>query len=167
MKPLISIVFPTRNRSQYLIDSVRLTLSEIADCEVIIADNSDNDSLGRELEANFQDERIKYTYSSEVLSVADNFERTLDFAEGRFLLFLGDDDSIGPGLVDVASWADSNRIDAVISYRQQFLCSYYWPGVKSKYFGDQYAGNVFVSNFIKQFKIVFSRSVIKLTTRII
>jgi len=147
MKPLISIVFPTRNRSQYLIDSVRLALSEIADCEIIIADNSDNDSLGRELETNFQDARIKYTYSSEVLSVVDNFERTLDFAEGRFLLFLGDDDSIGPGLVDVASWADSNGIDAVISYRQQFLCSYYWPGVKSKYFGDQYAGNVFVSKF--------------------
>lgn len=147
MKPLLSIVFPTRNRSQYLIDSVRLTLREIADCEVIIADNSDDDALGRELNNQFDDNRIIYSHSPEILSVVDNFERAVDLAEGKFLIFLGDDDSIGPGLVDIASWADSNGIDAVISYREQFLCSYYWPGIKSKYFGDQYAGNVFVSEF--------------------
>lgn len=145
--PLLSIIFPTRNRSQYLIDSVRLTLREIEDCEIIIADNSDDCTLGEVLEATFHDPRIKYSYSSEILSVVDNFERTIDLATGQYLLYLGDDDSIGPGLLEITHWASENNIDAIISYRNQFLCSYYWPGVKSKYFGNQYAGNVFVSNF--------------------
>ena len=87
MKPLLSIVFPTRNRSQYLIDSVRLTLREIADCEVIIADNSDDDALGRELKNNFNDLVCTSNHKWRIL-VEDGYiwKKTKDIQKGDLLV---------------------------------------------------------------------------------
>jgi glycosyltransferase involved in cell wall biosynthesis len=43
--PLLSIVIPTRNRSIYLADSIKVILDNVNDVEVIVYDNSDTDSL--------------------------------------------------------------------------------------------------------------------------
>ncbi|EFB2751142.1 glycosyltransferase, partial [Escherichia coli] len=51
----LSIVIPTRNRPQYLARVVELIASNTCESEVIVADNSDNDSL--------KDKLKKYTES--------------------------------------------------------------------------------------------------------
>ena len=62
-------------------------------------------------------------------------------ARGRYLMFIGDDDSIGPELRVIMSWIVANNVDATVSYTDSFLANYFWPGVVSKFFGGGYEIN--------------------------
>lgn len=145
--PLLSVVIPTRNRKQYLLDSIGIALENIKDVEVIVCDNSDDDSLRDMLASAMATGRVKYIYSDEPLSVVANFERSLAEIQGEYVIFIGDDDAIGPGLEEIVNWAKENKIDSVVSYQNKFIASYYWPGVRSKYFGNAYSAKLFVNKF--------------------
>lgn len=145
--PLLSIVIPTRNRYEYLIASVRVALQNLQDVEVVVCDNSDDNRLESELADFLAEGRVKYHYSRDLLSVVANFELALSIATGEYIIFIGDDDSIGIGLEEIAIWAQREGVDAVVSYRNAFLASYFWPGVKSKYFGDAYSAQLFVNPY--------------------
>ncbi|HGU1709629.1 TPA: glycosyltransferase family 2 protein, partial [Escherichia coli] len=129
----LSIVIPTRNRPQYLARVVELIASNTCESEVIVADNSDNDSLKDKLKKYTESGLVKYYYTSENLSVVDNFEKALEKVTGKYIIFLGDDDGIGPQIENIAHWMDDNHVDAAFSYSDKFLVNYYWPGVKSKF----------------------------------
>lgn len=152
--PLLSVVIPTRNRPKYLLDSIEIALKNVKDVEIIVCDNSDDDGLRSMLGNALRTGRVKYMYSAEPLSVVGNFERALTEVQGEYVIFIGDDDSIGPGLEEIALWAKENQVDSVISYRNAFIASYYWPGVRSKYFGDAYSAQLFVSKFSGQVKAI-------------
>lgn len=145
--PLLSIVIPTRNRQDYLLDSVDLALASLQDAEIVVCDNSDDDSLRERLAPALATGRVRYHFAQEQLSVVGNFETALAMSQGDYVLFIGDDDAVGPGLEAIAQWALAEGVDAVVSYRSSFLASYFWPGVKSKYFGDAYAAHLFVNPF--------------------
>lgn len=165
--PLISVIIPTRNRNSYLIDSIQIALKTVNDLEIIVCDNSDTDVL-RELLFQFNStNKVKYLYSSENLSVVDNFERAFRASTGDYLISIGDDDAIGPGIEEIALWAKENSIDSVISYSDSFIASYYWPGVKSKYFGDSYASSLFVNRFTGNvFKISSNEAIAQVANRL-
>ena len=148
--PLLSVVIPTRNRKQYLLDSIGIALENIKDVEVIVCDNSDDDGLRAMLVSALATGRVKYIYSDEPLSVVANFERSLAEIQGEYVIFIGDDDAIGPGLEEIVNWAKENEIDSVVSYQNKFIASYYWPGVRSKYFGNAYSAKLFVNKFTGQ-----------------
>lgn len=150
MNKQVSLVIPTRNRPDSLMDCVGVALQHAADIEIVVVDNSDTDALRARLAPAIEAGQVRYRYSGEVLSVVANFERGLDEVTGDYVMFIGDDDSIGPGLVEVARWAGSRGIDAVISYRQRFIANYFWPGVSSKFYGDAYAASLFVNGFTGQ-----------------
>ncbi|HDI5970502.1 TPA: glycosyltransferase, partial [Escherichia coli] len=78
----LSIVIPTRNRPQYLARVVELIASNTCESEVIVADNSDNDSLKDKLKKYTESGLVKYYYTSENLSVVDNFEKALEKVTG-------------------------------------------------------------------------------------
>lgn len=145
--PLISIVIPTRNRPQYLLDSVEVVINNIKDVEIIVCDNSDENILENQLTDYIKRKIVKYYYSSEKLSVVDNFERAFLEVSGDYAMAIGDDDTVGPGLEKIVLWAKNNQIDTIISYSNSFIASYYWPGVKSKYFGNAYASYLFINEF--------------------
>lgn len=143
--PILSLVIPTRNRPACLLDCVTVTLANTEDTEIVVSDNSDTDILRSALGEINQSGRIKYRYSNEKLSVVENFERALQECTGDYLMFIGDDDAIGPQVEQIAYWAKEQAIDAVTSYRSAFLANYFWPGVVSKYFGDEYSASLFVN----------------------
>jgi hypothetical protein len=143
--PILSLVIPTRNRPACLLDSVNVTLANTADTEIVVSDNSDTDALRNILGELNHSGRIKYRYSDEKLSVVDNFERALRECTGDYIMFIGDDDAIGPQVEQIAYWAKEQGIDAVTSYRSAFLANYFWPGIVSKYFGDEYSASLFVN----------------------
>lgn len=147
MSKLISLVIPTRNRPACLLDSLAVALQHSEDIEIVVLDNSDSDALQATLQPHIDAGRVIYRYSAEQLSVVANFERGIREASGHFLMYIGDDDSIGPGLVDIARWAQRSGIDAVISYRERFIANYFWPGVKSRFYGDAYAASLFIHPF--------------------
>lgn len=145
-RPLLSIVLPSCNRQAYLKPVLR-TLLEVTAAELVVSDNSDAPLSSDELAALQIGDRLVYRHFDERLSVVDNFERGLHLARGEYLLFLGDDDCVGPGIETLVRWARDQGIEALISYGNRFIANYYWPGVKSRYFDDGYAGKLFVNRF--------------------
>ena len=145
--PKISVVIPTRNRSQFLLDSVNVAMAHCVNTEVVVCDNSDTDGLRSQLASLIAGGRVIYEHSAELRSVVQNFEHALSLATGDWLIFIGDDDAVGPGLHDIAAWATGNEVEAVVSYGGTFTAAYYWPGVRSKFYGDAYASHLFIWPF--------------------
>ncbi len=145
--PKISIVIPTRNRTGYLVDSVNIALEHCENVEVIVCDNSDTDAARAMLSVQIASGRVIYDYGCELRSVIQNFERAINLSTGDWVMVIGDDDAIGPGLSEIAAWATHHKVEAVVPYRESFIASYYWPGVKSKYYGDAYSSRLFLWPF--------------------
>ncbi|MBC7489918.1 MAG: glycosyltransferase [Glaciimonas sp.] len=146
IQPLLSIIIPSCNRHEYLVPVLRTLLDETC-AQIVVSDNS-MQSLSVEILENLgADGRMVYQHHTQKLSVVENFERALGLATGRYLIFIGDDDCVGPCIEDIARWALEEHIDAVVSYQDRFIVNYFWPGVTSKYFGDGYAGKLFVAKY--------------------
>lgn len=145
--PKISIVIPTRNRSDYLIDSVNIVIEHCPGAQIVVSDNSDTDTLRERLAALIAAGTVVYDYSAELRSVVQNFERAVGLATGEWVICIGDDDAIGPGLAEVVDWATANDVEAVVSYGDAFAASYFWPGVRSRYYGDGYSSKLFIWPF--------------------
>lgn len=142
---LLSIVIPTRNRPSYAFSAVLVALDATEHAEIVVVDSSNTDELKvliDELDLEKQC-RVKYHASDTNLNVVENFELALSFSSGEYVIFIGDDDFVGPYIEDFAFYAYNQNIDALICYGLNFGFAYYWPGVKSRYFGDDYAGRVF------------------------
>lgn len=145
--PKISIVIPTRNRSDYLIDSVNIIIEHCPEAQVVISDNSDTDTLREQLAQHLATGKVVYDYCAELRSVIQNFEHAVGLATGEWVMCIGDDDAIGPNLSNVVDWAEDNEVEAVVSYGDGFAALYCWPGVQSKYYGDGYSSKLFIWPF--------------------
>lgn len=143
-QPLLSIVIPTCNRQPYLISVLQTLLSETS-AQLVVSDNSAEPLSTKILDSLKTADRVIYQHHIDKLSVVENFERAMRIASGEYLIFIGDDDCVGPGIEDIARWAKDEQIDAVVSYQNRFIANYFWPGVTSKYFGDGYAGKLFIA----------------------
>ena len=132
-EPLLSIVIPTRNRQKYCIAAIKDILSyNDTSFELCIQDNSDDDSLADYIKHNICDKRLKYKYISKQLASIFNINDSLLLATGKYVILIGDDDTILSNIFDVVKWADSNGYDSICP---KVLVDYYWPGVLPMYEG--------------------------------
>lgn len=124
MKPLLSIVIPTKNRQKYCLAAINQILSlHLKSFEICIQDNSDSNSLLADIEL-LNDEHIIYNYHEGVLSFVDNFSEAVSLCSGEYLCMIGDDDGILGNIDDVLQFAISNSADAIIPAIDY---AYYWP----------------------------------------
>ncbi|AIQ97820.1 glycosyltransferase [Prochlorococcus sp. MIT 0801] len=128
-----SLVIPTRNRQDFVVDAVTYYLKYIEDLgEIIIADNSDNKrSIFQALKLFLFDSRLKILPSqNSTLSMKDNWERGVAETKGEWVSIIGDDDIISPDLIFflrnfLAKFPDSLEYEA-FSWR---AISFSWMGV--------------------------------------
>lgn len=158
-RPLLSIVIPTSNRQTYLCSVIEALLS-VTNAQVVVRDNSNQPLPGATLTPLLESSRLIYEFDSVQVSVVENFERALALATGEYLMFIGDDDCVGPGIEAIAAWAKANAIDAAVSYTDRFIANYFWPGVRSKFFGDRYQGKLFLSPASGRTKIIDTKRAI-------
>ena len=121
--PLLSIVIPTRERSDPLQHTVRLAL-EISgvDLEIIVCDNYSEDST-QAFCASITDKKFRHVRSQRRLTMSQNFELALNSARGDLILLLGDDDVIDENaLIRSVIKMSTDNIDLVYWYRNFF----YW-----------------------------------------
>lgn len=145
---LISIVIPTHNRQRYAAAAVAKIAEVLPAAEIIVSDTSADETLRDMLPADVgRGIDLSYIRPKRKMDVVSHFEAALGHARGDYVMFLGDDDSVGPGLMQVVEWAARNRVDAVFSYGTAFIANYFWPGVRSRFYGDAYAGSLFVNRF--------------------
>lgn len=133
MSKLLSIIIPTRNRQVYCLDSVKSILNDIDEhCEIIIQDNSSDDSLQNMLSV-LNCERIVYNYTELPLSFIDNFEKALLSSSGKFFIILGDDDSVTKDIIPIVQWMDREDIESLSS---TFVVDYIWPNDKIEKYNE-------------------------------
>lgn len=145
--PILSIIIPTHNRQEYAVVAVNKIIAECRDVEIVVSDTSEDDSLRQMLDSTSKIGKVTYVRQPRGMDVVSHFEAARLHATGEFLIFIGDDDCVGPEIENIATWAKATGIDAVVSYRNKFIANYYWPGVRSKYYGNQYAGKLFLHRF--------------------
>lgn len=162
---LISIVIPTHNRQVYAAAAVRKIVEVLPAAQIVVSDTSADDSLRTMLPEAAPGRDISYVRPGRKMDVVSHFEFALSHALGRYVMFLGDDDCVGPGLEEIATWADRNGVDAVFSYGTSFIANYFWPGVKSRFYGDGYASSLFVHPFTGAARQVDANAALRETLR--
>lgn len=163
-QPLLSIIIPTRNRHEYLVPTLRTIVKKI-NAELVVCDNSDS-ALSEEQLQEFQHlKNFVYRHSSDYLSVVDNFKNAFEISSGEYIVFIGDDDCIGPDIEKIVNWAKSENIEALISYKKRFIANYFWPNVRSKYFGSKYAGKLFLNKFSGRAELINGKQAIASTLK--
>ncbi len=124
-RPLLSIVVPTKDRYEYLsfLVDIFISVSDIR-MEMIIQDNSDIQSkLFLEKIDSLNEERIKYYYFSDKLSVVENCDKAILNSSGEYVSMIGDDDSFTKHIIPCVEMMKKYSIDAVIP---SFIF-YKWP----------------------------------------
>ncbi len=120
---LISIVIPTKNRYNTLIPVIQsiLNSTNFPNFEIVIQDNSeDNSSFLTFLDNNY-DNKIKYYYNENPIPISDNTELAVHNSKGEYLIFIGDDDFVSPNIFDVTLNLKEQNISCLI-----YECGYYW-----------------------------------------
>jgi glycosyltransferase involved in cell wall biosynthesis len=137
---LLSIVIPTKNRYEYLNILIKTLLKfEYRNFEIIVQDNSADNSSFLEFSKDISDDRLKYFYDNDSsFSSIENCDAAFLNAKGKYICFIGDDDGIVPQLFDFVEWMDKNQIEAA-NFKK---ASYIWPDVTFKYYGKGLSGKL-------------------------
>lgn len=138
---LLSVVVPTKNRYyylKYLLEYVKeIDLPQI---ELIVQDNSDDIEGQRDFEIWFNEfnggPNFIYEYVSHSLSVIENSDRAIRKVNGKYVMFLGDDDIFSQHVLELLSYMEKESIHAAFPKNS----SYSWPNVKSRLYGDKLSG---------------------------
>lgn len=130
MSELLSIVIPTKNRYQYLkglISNFKSFDNEYI--ELVLQDNSDDNTEVLEHLKDYSDLNIKYYYEKGSLSMSENSDLAIRNARGKYICFIGDDDGVSTRIIDIARYMDKEGIESCICENASFL----WPDVTYKY----------------------------------
>ena len=124
LKPLISLIIPTRERADTLSFTIKAALNQNSDSyEVIVSDNFSQDNT-KEVVQSFNDSRLVYINSGKRLSMCDNWDFALEHAKGEYIIFIGDDDAIMPESIDKLQITIKNKPNLVYCWPRVV---YNWP----------------------------------------
>lgn len=139
--PTLSVVVPTKNRYNCLTQLVSV-FNQFHDptVEFVIQDNSDDNTEFLRFVTQLKDDRIKYYFESDWLSVNDNCELGISNSCGRYVCLIGDDDGVMPWIGTVANWLNEEGLDALVCE----LPHYMWPDTSHKYWGRESEGSLLV-----------------------
>lgn len=162
-KPILSIIIPTRNRSNYLIHSIGSILKIIDfDFELVIHDTSDNEDFGKLLSLKYQDKRLRYFYTKPPLSFSETFNKSVALSNGEYVCIIGDDDGVNPEIVHAAKWAKKQSIDALTPTLNTF---YWWPDFKLKYYKNNDSSHLKIKPFTGKYILLNAQSELILSAK--
>lgn len=128
MEKLLSIIVPTKNRYTYLKGLIKIFINcNSHKTELIIQDNSTDNSEFKEYMKNIDCNDIRYFYESKPLSVVDNMNQSIEHSTGKYLCILGDDDVYSIYLEDFVKYMDESGIDSAMFSNDSV---YFWPGME-------------------------------------
>ncbi len=114
---LVSIVIPTYNRAWGLAPAIESALAQTYPrIEVVITDDFSRDNTA-EVARSYADPRIRYSRQPQNVGMVANWGEGLRRAQGRYFVFLCDDDQLRPEFVAhrVPSLAGDDRVVAAFS----------------------------------------------------
>ncbi|MBT2869260.1 glycosyltransferase family 2 protein [Chromobacterium violaceum] len=132
MQKMLSIVIPTKNRYNTLMPVLDVLCSNFsdADVEIIVEDNSDDNSLFIKYLSNINSNHILYHHNIKKVSIVENAESALKRASATYVLFIGDDDIVSPHIISfLRKLKEENSEIEAISYPAGY---YWWDSVRFK-----------------------------------
>lgn len=104
-QPLLSICIPTWNRSKILSISLKSFQEQLAsidssEIEIFVSDNASDDDTPLVVQS-FIDQGLPITYNRnpENVGAAGNFIKCMQWASGKYIWLLGDDDLLNDGAI--------------------------------------------------------------------
>ena len=120
--PFFSIVIPTRDRPQFILDTAISAVAQQFDSfEVILSDNSHDDRTRHQLHASKQVGGITYIRPPQELSMPDHWEFATSHSNGKFVLVLTDRSVLKQGALAAVYRAIADRGNNVVQ-----VCSWRW-----------------------------------------
>jgi len=114
--PLFSVLIPTRNRADLLKYAIQSVLEQDCDdYEFIISDNDSSEDTHRTV-LEFNSPKIRYVNTGKYLNGNDSWNFAYTQAAGDYILLLGDDDYLVPGVL--------RQVKTVIQKTSALMVSY-------------------------------------------
>lgn len=115
-KPSISIIVPTYNRAEFIVEAVESVFAQtVTDWELIIVDDGSTDNTVELLEPFLADQRVTYQ-KQENQGQAVARQQALKIATGDYIAFLDSDNRWLPQRLELGLTALSNHSNAAVSY---------------------------------------------------
>ena len=138
---LLSVVVPTKNRYKYLKYLMELIASfDSDDIELVIQDNSDDNSGFVAFLDNHSFDFVSYDYTQGQIPMSENSDKAVLNSSGEYICFLGDDDGVTRLIIEGTRWMKKNNLEAVIVP----FPYYYWPDASQgmvNYSAEMYYNN--------------------------
>lgn len=123
-RPLVSVGIPTFNGANRVEKALSSLLAQdYPNLEIIISDNASIDGT-RELCEKYarMDHRINYHRQSRNLGLMPNFEYLLHVANGKYFIYLSDDDYFPPGILSTyVDYLENNREYALVCGKVNYM----------------------------------------------
>lgn len=98
--PLVTIAVPTFNRAELLDRCLRTALAQVySNFEVLVSDNASTDDTPKVLER-FDDRRLRVTRQRSNIGLLPNWNACLAQARGEYIVYISDDDTVSPYLLE-------------------------------------------------------------------
>lgn len=130
--PTVTVVIPTRERSDVLVHALRtVTAQDYENLEILVSDNASEDAT-RDAVVATRDPRVRYINTGKRVSMTDNWEFALRHVRGDWVTIIGDDDGLMPGAITkLAAIAADTGARAIRSR----VCKYQWPSRTKRPYG--------------------------------
>ncbi len=94
MLPKVSIIIPTYNRANYLVQAIESALAQdYPNLEIVVSDNCSTDKTEEVVKKYLSDKRFKYFRNEKNLGMTGNWRRALyEYISGDWAIILSDDD---------------------------------------------------------------------------
>lgn len=127
-QPKLTICVPSRNRQKYFQKTIEgMVRDPRSDVQFVFTDNSDDPSVMNTYMERYKDDpRIIYLPTTDqILPMIENWERTIQFATGEWVTFVGDDDHCDPAVTDLIIRLQKRMPD--LEALSWSALSYSWP----------------------------------------
>ena len=131
-RPKYSIIIPTCERANLLEHTINgCLLQDYKDYEILVSNNYSSDHTPFVLDKFKDESRIRVVGTKRRLAMPNHWEFAMSHALGEYIIFLGDDDGISPGLLklldDIIELSGANIIKwEIVLYHHPD-----WPGVEA------------------------------------
>lgn len=118
--PLVSIIVPTYNAENFIIESIESVLrQDYPSLEIIIADDCSTDNTQKIIEDYFKDkqvDKVKIFFHKNNLGITDNSNFCLKECNGKYIAFHAGDDVMLPGKISTQVAYMEEKEECTISY---------------------------------------------------
>lgn len=143
-RPILSVIIPTHNRFNLASIVIKGILNRFNNTEIVISETSDVAQLDIEFSEYIKLGKVKYVRPKPGVDIVTNFETAFRSSTGEYVLFIGDDDFVGPHIENIVAWVKNNNIDALTS---TMPANYYWNDFVSAFSGNKYSSSLVTTKF--------------------